>query len=182
LALLPSPPAESWKPQGDNNPILRILCLLLATVGLPYFMLSSTGPLMQQWFSRTHPGVSPYRLYALSNTGSLLALVSYPFWFETHLTRRSQVLAWGWGLAAYVLSCGWCAWKLWKAGAKGEANVNAEGAAPRLTQSLQPSKHPASDASLSEARDSQPSTLNIWIWLLWPACASVLLLATTNKI
>ena len=182
LALLPITPSESWKPQGDNNPILRILCLLIATVGLPYFMLSSTGPLMQQWFSRMHPGVSPYRLYALSNTGSLLALVSYPFWFETHLARRSQVLAWGWGLVAYVLSCGGCAWKLWKAGAKGEANVNAEGAAPRLTQSLQTSKHPASDASLSEALNSQPSTLNIWIWRLWPACASVLLLATTNKI
>ena len=176
LALLPITPAESWKPLGDNNPILRILCLLIATVGLPYFMLSSTGPLMQQWFSRTHPGVSPYRLYALSNTGSLLALVSYPFWFETHLTRRSQVLAWGWGLVAYALSSGWCGWKAWKAGTDPAASVLAAGATFRLSPSLQRGNH------ASETLDPRPSTLDAWLWLLWPACASILLLATTNKI
>src|SRR5438094_8560875 len=87
LALLPIPPADSWKPRGGGNPTLQILALLTASLGLPYFVLSSTGPLMQQWFSRTNPGVSPYRLYALSNAGSLLALVSFPFVFEPHFTR-----------------------------------------------------------------------------------------------
>lgn len=162
LALLPVTPTDSWKPNGDGNPVLRIVCLLAANVGLPFFVLSSTGPLMQQWFSRTHPGVSPYRLYALSNTGSLLALLSYPFWFETHLTRRAQATAWGWGLVAYAFSCGWCGWKVWK------VNLEQNAAASR--------------ASSFETLNFQPSTLNICLWLFLPACASVLLLATTNKI
>src|SRR5258708_1844381 len=64
LALLPITPSDSWKPHGPGYPMLRILGLLTVTLGLPYFVLSSTGPLMQQWFSQTNPGRSPYRLYA----------------------------------------------------------------------------------------------------------------------
>src|SRR5438477_36689 len=78
LALLPITPSEMWKPHVATDPTWQILLLLMVTIGLPYFVLSSTGPLMQQWFSQTNPGVSPYRLYALSNVGSLLALLSYP--------------------------------------------------------------------------------------------------------
>src|SRR5436309_1354896 len=105
LALLPITPADSWKPRGDGNPTVEILVLLSVSLGLPYFVLSSTGPLLQHWFSRTHPGASPYRLYALSNAGSLLALISYPFFFETHFTRRMQASLWALGLVAYVLCC-----------------------------------------------------------------------------
>src|SRR5438552_2532736 len=90
LALLPITPREAWKPVAGGNPTLQILTLLVVTLGLPYFVLASTGPLIQQWFSRARPGTSPYRLYALSNVGSLLALVSYPFYFETHFTRKAQ--------------------------------------------------------------------------------------------
>src|SRR5438045_2675925 len=90
LALLPITPADSWKPHVSGNPVPQILALLAISLGAPYFVLSSTGPLIQQWFSRTNPGVPPYRLYALSNAGSLLALVSYPFYFETHFTRKLQ--------------------------------------------------------------------------------------------
>jgi hypothetical protein len=99
LALLPITPNDSWKPHGGGNPTLQILALLAASLGLPYFVLSATGPLIQQWFSRARPGVSPYRLYALSNVGSLLALVSYPFFFETHFTRKTQAGLWAWGWA-----------------------------------------------------------------------------------
>src|SRR5262249_21769847 len=67
LALLPITPAESWKPDGDGNPTLQILAILAASLGMPCFILSATGPLMQHWFNRAYPGVSPYRLYALSN-------------------------------------------------------------------------------------------------------------------
>ena len=109
LALLPITPGDSWKPHGGGNPTLQILALLAASLGLPYFVLSATGPLIQQWFSRARPGTSPYRLYALSNVGSLLALVSYPFFFETHFTRKTQAGLWAWGLVAYVLCCGFCA-------------------------------------------------------------------------
>ena len=75
LCLLPITPAEAWKPTGEEAPTAHILGLLLRCLGLPYLMLSATGPLLQAWFSRAHPGVSPYRLYALSNVGSLLALL-----------------------------------------------------------------------------------------------------------
>ena len=164
LALLPITPNDSWKPHGGGNPTLQILALLAASLGLPYFVLSSTGPLIQQWFSRAKPGVSPYRLYALSNAGSLLALVSYPFYFETHFTRITQATLWAWGLAAYVVCCGLCALKLWKAeGGKQEIALGeAEPSPSRFTFHV--------------------SRFNQLLWLLLPACASVLLLATTNKL
>jgi hypothetical protein len=65
LALLPITPNDSWKPQGAGNPTLHILALLAISIGVPYFALSASGPLVQHWFSRSRPGVSPYRLYAL---------------------------------------------------------------------------------------------------------------------
>ena len=58
-------PGPGWKPSDPESPVLRILAVLGASVGLPYFLLSTTGPLLQAWFARSHPGVSPYRLYAL---------------------------------------------------------------------------------------------------------------------
>ena len=82
LALLPIAPDASWKPLGDESPGLRILLLLSATIGLPYFLLSTTSPLIQVWFSRSYPESSPYRLFALSNLASMLALLGYPFLFE----------------------------------------------------------------------------------------------------
>src|SRR5207244_968139 len=68
----------------------------------------------QQWFSQSHPGRSPYRLYALSNVGSLLALLSYPFLIENHFTRRTQAGLWGLGLVAFVMCCAFCALRLWR--------------------------------------------------------------------
>ena len=91
LALLPIAPSESWKPMGEEEPISRILMLLLATVGLPYFLLASTSPLLQAWFVRARPGQDPYRLFAVSNLASLLALVGYPFLVEPFLTAHEQV-------------------------------------------------------------------------------------------
>src|ERR1700752_1834583 len=79
LAFLPVVPDIAWKPAGGDSPVWRILALLFATVGLPYFLLSSTRPLVQYWFARASPGSSPYRLFALSNLASMLALLGYPF-------------------------------------------------------------------------------------------------------
>jgi spermidine synthase len=115
LALLPITPGETWKPRGDGQPVLEILALLAANIGLPYLVLSATSPLLQHWFSRSHPGASPYRLFALSNAGSLLALISYPFFFETHFTRKSQATLWAWGLGIYAIGCAACAFLAWKA-------------------------------------------------------------------
>ena len=181
LALLPVTPADTWKPEGSENPTLRILGLLLASLGLPYFVLSSTGPLLQHWFSRTNPGVSPFRLYALSNAGSLLALVSFPFFFETQFTRTTQARLWGWGLVAYALGCAWCAIKFARPNPPAFASGYGE-APPKRSAGGQPSTPtPALDPRPSTLAP-RPSTFGLrsW-WLALPACASVLLLATTNR-
>jgi SAM-dependent methyltransferase len=201
LTLLPITPGDTWKPSGQGNPLLEILLLLAVCLGLPYFILSSTGPLMQQWFSSTNPGVSPYRLYALSNAGSLLALVSYPFFFETHFTRSTQAALWGWGLAAYAIACGWCAIAVWRSEVrrpKAEGNPKSERPSPRAEASPRHAAANTRPRARVHAESSSlnsdfgfrtsdfalrpPSALTRLLWLMLPACASVLLLATTNKL
>ncbi|MBL8233995.1 MAG: fused MFS/spermidine synthase [Bryobacterales bacterium] len=102
LAFLPlGPNAEIWKPVAITHPTPQVAWLLLATAGLPYFLLSSTGPLVQRWVHAT--GANPYRLYAYSNAGSLLGLLSYPFVLEPLLTLRMQ--GWLWSVL-YVVYAG----------------------------------------------------------------------------
>jgi hypothetical protein len=163
LVFLPIVPAESWKPEPAENPTGRILLLLAATIGLPYFVLSTTGPLLQRWFSQTHPGVSPYRLYALSNVGSLLALLSYPFVVEPALSRHAQAWVWSAGLMVFVLVCGACAWRL-----RRQALVD-----PTLAETTTPAERDPA---------SRPTGTEQALWIVLPAIASVLLLAVTNKL
>src|SRR6266498_2407369 len=110
LAALPIVPSASWKPTGAEDPLWLILGLLVATIGLPYFLLSTTSPLVQAWFARSSRGTSPYRLFALSNLASMLALVGYPFLLEPWVPTRMQAI--GWSLA-YVLFVGLCAAAGW---------------------------------------------------------------------
>ena len=86
----PITPDSSWKPQDVSSPILDIFELLVVSVGLPYFVLASNGPLMQAWFSRLHPERSYARLYALSNFGSLLGLLTYPVLVEPIFSLEAQ--------------------------------------------------------------------------------------------
>ena len=151
-------PMEWLKPSRVGaDPTADILLLLLAGIGLPYLVLSATGPLIQAWFSSKHAGASPYRLYALSNVGSVLALVTYPFLVEPYLARNTQVWIWAVGMLVYVAVCG--------AVAMGLRRVMAHEAqaAPQT---------PA--APVGGARQL--------LWLLLPACGTAQLLATTNKI
>src|SRR5437773_10645903 len=78
VVVLPIYPSAAWKPTGSAEPTLQILGLLAVSIGLPYFLLSTTGPLLQAWYARRYHGAMPYRLYALSNAGSMFALISYP--------------------------------------------------------------------------------------------------------
>ncbi len=193
LALLPIIPGDLWKPRSGEHPVLRILAILAASLGLPYFVLAATSPLLQQWFARAYPGRSPYRLYALSNAGSLLALAGYPFYFESHFTRRAQAGVWGWGLGVYALGCALCAAKLWRAAGPdrppAEVPESAEaGAAPSLLvpgaarRDGAPYQGTRGPCAEERAPCPPPSLLVRLLWLLLPACASVLLLATTNKL
>ncbi len=159
LVWLPVVPSDLWQPTERTIPELRILALLFSTVGLPYLVLSATGPLLQSWFTQVNPGRSPFRLYALSNVGSLLALLSFPLFFETHFTRLIQARVWSAGMGLYVVGCGACALTLLKSSA-------------RLT---------ASPPAAKRSGTLQVSSLDRFLWIALPACSSVLLLATTSK-
>src|SRR5207248_548479 len=113
LLFLPiGPRAGVWRPASSADPSGRILLLLAASVGGPYLLLSATGPLLQRWFHLTEPGRSPWRLYALSNLGSFVALLSYPFAMEPFLRLRTEVEIWSVLYAGFVTVCGWTAWRL----------------------------------------------------------------------
>ncbi|MFV1995678.1 MAG: ferrichrome ABC transporter permease, partial [Verrucomicrobiales bacterium] len=114
LLWLPITPGEGLSPGGAQVPIWGILRLLTLSVGFPYLMLSASGPLLQSWFAKVHPGRSPYRLYALSNLGSLLGLLTYPFLIEPRVGIRMQTVHWSWGYALYGLAAGLCGVLLWR--------------------------------------------------------------------
>src|SRR5919106_2548260 len=110
VATLPIAPSDAWKPAGDEEPVSRILLLLGASVGLPYFLLAATSPLLQAWFSRARPGENPYRLFAVSNLASLVALVGYPLIIEPFLGGGQQVALWSYLFAVFALACAAMAW------------------------------------------------------------------------
>ena len=111
LLLLPILPGASWKPAESGDPALRIFALLAVKIGLPFFLLSATSPLLQAWYVRAERGSWPYRFYALSNAGSLLALLSYPVLVEPHSTTRHQAFAWSYAYALFVAVCAWIAFR-----------------------------------------------------------------------
>ncbi len=106
LLYLPIIPADSAKPTDGAFPILRILWVLISTIGLPYFLLSSTAPLFQAWYAAKLPGRVPYRLYALSNVGSLVALLSFPFIIEPMMSSALQAYAWSAGFITFGVFTG----------------------------------------------------------------------------
>src|SRR5438067_3371687 len=107
--VLPIYPSLGWKPSGSEQPTLGILKVLAVSVGLPYFLLSTTGPLLQAWYARRFKGSMPYRLYALSNAGSMFALLSYPVLFEPTLTTHQQSWIWSVAYGFFIALCGFTA-------------------------------------------------------------------------
>jgi hypothetical protein len=159
----PITPDTSWRPQGVSFPVWEIFKILAASVGLPYFLLATNSPLMQVWFSRSHPGRSPYRLYALSNIGSLLALVSYPVLIEPSLALRTQGTFWSLGYAAF-------------------AALAALGAIKTMRRVPGSADSPLHTSANSLPLDPPPSARIRALWIGLAACASILLLATTSQI
>ncbi|HSW61885.1 MAG TPA: fused MFS/spermidine synthase [Dissulfurispiraceae bacterium] len=114
--VLPVAISRHWIPAGEANPIGVVLILLLFSVGLPFFVLSSTAPLMQRWFVWTgHPSASdPYFLYSASNAGSMLALISYPAIIEPLFSLHQQSSHWSIGyivLIVFILGCACFTWR-----------------------------------------------------------------------
>jgi len=154
LACLPIIASSGWKPQGNEEPIWRILMLLVATIGLPYFLLSTTTPLLQSWYWRRFQSVVPYRLFALSNFASLLALLGFPLLFEPAFDLNQ--LGWGWSFlyAGFVVLCG--AVGLLSGPGKSESH---------------------------QEKKSEPLSFSVqFLWLALSAMGSVMLLAVTNHI
>lgn len=153
----------SWKPAADDAPALRILLLLTATIGLPYLLLAANGPLLQAWFGRRFPDASPYRLYALSNVGSLLALLSYPFVIEPNFAVSTQASQWSLGFGLFAVLLALVVWQLRYA----------------------PAVAPDSSVAATEKPARRQPTIT-WRtrakWLLLPAWASFGLLAVTNHV
>jgi len=162
--LLPIFPGDDWKPVGSDQPVGAILSILGACVGVAYFALSSTGPLVAAWFSRVRPGRSPYRLYALSNAGSLLALLTYPFVFEPAFDLAQQANYWAWGFCLFaLLSAASAAMALWA----GRVDAAAAVAERAVAQSL---------------NSASPRRRDRLFWIVLPAFASLAFLATTNVV
>ena len=153
LGTLPIAPNDLWKPHGNEDPVSWILLVLVASVGLPYFLLAANSPLLQAWFARARPHANPYRLFAVSNLGSLVALLGYPFLLEPYLGGAGQVSLWSWLFAAFAVLCATVAWLTPKAAAE----------AP-----------PVQEAPSGES--------HYLLWLALSATGSVLLLAVTNHL
>jgi SAM-dependent methyltransferase len=156
LVALPIVAGADWKPAGSEDPSFRILGLLAVTVGLPYFLLSTTSPLVQAWYARRVD--SPYRLFALSNLASLVALLSYPVLFEPLIATRIQALFWSGSYAVFVVLCiATAIYSLRGVVGTGGGAVRLErGPAPQWTERAQ--------------------------WVLLPGMASFLLVAVTNHL
>jgi MFS family permease len=156
LACLPIIASSAWKPQGNEEPVLRILLLLVATIGLPYFLLSTTTPLLQSWYWRRFQSAVPYRLFALSNFASLVALLGFPVLFEPAFDLKQ--LGWGWSFVfvGFAFLCAATAWL----SIQGLSNIDME----------------------VKKKSAKPSSAHQLQWLALSAMGSVMLLAVTNHI
>jgi SAM-dependent methyltransferase len=161
LVSLPIIPNAWWKPSGTEDPLLGILGLLAATIGLPYFLLSSTSPLLQAWMARAGTGAIPYRFFALSNLGSMLALLSYPVLVEPTLTNKEQAWSWSIGYGLFAALCGFTAFRASKSSTVVRLLAATDG-----------------DADAVEA----PARGRFLLWIALSASASALLLSVTTHI
>jgi hypothetical protein len=157
LSVLPVLPNPAWKPTDGSNPSLLILGLLAVTIGLPYMILSTTSPLLQSWYAK-RAGSVPYRLFALSNLASMLALLSYPVLIEPNLSVRTQSYVWSGTYAGFAAACIAAAWM-------------AARTPPSLATGEETAETLAGEAPAWEVRV---------LWIALAACASTLLLAVTT--
>ena len=162
FALLPVLPAESWKPDGAADPGARIFMMLVSSVALPFIALAGTGPIVQALFAKRFPGTSPYPLFALSNFGSLLALLCFPFVLEPWISVSATSPLWSGGFAiagGSVLAC------VWLAASRGGVEDRLDG---------------KETTELHRSEQTRAGVEQRIAWLLLPACAVVLLMGVRN--
>jgi len=159
LLWLPVLADPSWKPSGEESPTLRIIGFLAATIGLPFAALSANSPLVQAWFARAKPGASPYRLFALSNLASLLALLGYPLLLEPTLATRAQAWLWSGGYVLFVAVALFATWR--------DSRVVAT---------------PVMVADTAVEPGAPPTAGDYALWTTFAAIGSILLLAVSNHL
>jgi hypothetical protein len=157
---LPLHIASGWGAPPASGEALWLLGLFAASIGLPFFALAANGPLIQAWFVRTdHPGAKdPYFLYAASNVGSFLALVSYPLVIEPFVPLGAQTLGWTVGFYALILLLALCGWLLLR------------------------SSNQLAETTSAAAESAPPSARDAAIWIALAAVPSGLLIAVTAHI
>jgi spermidine synthase len=169
--MLPIEPSDVWKPTGSESPTIYLLWMLATHVGLPYFVLSSTGPLVQAWLSYRDNSERVYRMYALSNAGSLVALLSYPFLVEPYLSVSNQSVVWSLMFCAFVLVQGVVAISLFRV----SPTANRDQSNPESTSE--------SDEIVSAGTVERLKTWQLRsVWIALPALASTMLLVVTNHV
>lgn len=172
LLALPIVAGDHWKPTGEEDPFWRILGLLFVTIGLPYFMLSTTGPLIQSWFAREQkdPAVArrAYRLFALSNFGSLMGLLAYPFVIEPWVSTQLQATIWSAFYGLFVLLTGAVALRAMRH----PAAMLTHGATPSDT----------TEFSAEEVHGVKPVIADLMLWFSLSGLATILLLSISSHI
>jgi hypothetical protein len=159
-------PTSNLRPEDSGFQVIRIILLLLVSIGLPFFVLSANGPLIQAWFSRVFPKARTYRLYSLSNLGSLIGLVSYPLIIEPLLNLKNQAIIWTIGFLFFAILTSFCAimagriHSIKKSAPKKSGTIKKTGAVKT---------------------EKFPSAFSMILWVILPALASVMLMASTNQ-
>lgn len=155
-------PGAELKPESPDFPVWQVLTILGASVGLPYFCLATTGPLVQHWFTRTPHAQSVFRLYALSNVGSFLALLSFPYVLEPWLEQHEMGRIWTAGFWVFALLCLPVAMGAWQ-------------------QPVQAARQDSSTAPAA-SQHQPPGFLQRVSWIALPALASLVFIAATDQI
>ena len=173
----PVTPDASWKPGGMISPVWAVLGVLAVSVGLPYFLLSTSSSLLQSWYSRLYREESPYWFYGLSNAASLLALLSYPVVFEPNLTLREQALGWAGGFFVYLALLGACAWRVIR-----RAPQEPQPEARAVLEGVPEAGPEAAARETSPGVNPPPGWRRSLFWIGLAACATTMSLAVTNQI
>lgn len=139
----------NWNPPADHNPVQSVLWLLLGMVGLPFFVVATSAPLLQRWFATTgHPAAKdPYFLYGASNLGSMLALLVYPLFIEPSFDLGQQTLLWTYGYGLLVVMVAGCGLYVWRHGADA-----GPAPGPALTESTLPAAKLAASEAVTATR------------------------------
>jgi len=183
LAFLPIIPNPLLKPAGDEDAALRILVLLAATIGLPYLLLSTTGPLLQKWIAPRFREKTVYRLFALSNFGSLIGLLAFPFLIEPFAASHLQSWVWSGAYALFVVTGFACAWQARRPHPAATPTAGAGGSGAARTPAARDATGLAQPAvRVAAPAEHAPAAADYALWLVLAALGSLMLLATTSQI